>query len=67
MTRGVDLGGDRGGRSLPKIDVGETETLISPPKFLKSNKNVTKEGKVGIGYDEIKQKLKIAKNIKQRS
>ena len=40
IHRGADLGGDRGGRSPPILNVGGKESLISPPIFHEYNKKM---------------------------
>jgi len=51
LCRGADLGGDRGGRSPPILNVGGTESLISPPIYHEYNKKCTFPPNSGSGGD----------------
>ena len=55
IHRGADLGGDRGGRSPPILNVGGKESLISPPIFHEYNKKMPQSPPIvalgGIGGD----------------
>ena len=51
LCRGADLGGDRGGRSPPILNVGGTESLISPPIYHEYNKKCTFSPNSGSGGD----------------